>query len=383
MSVDPIRNFAKVGVSTTYNNSATSIVLNTGDGAKLPNPSTEGAFNLTWFNSTNYPDPSDDPLVEIVRVTTISGDTLTVVRGQEGTTGSNKNTSSVTYKMILSPTKRTIDDLQKFTIATDQTDFSQQSFQNILKNGNFESWSFGITYAPDGWYKQADTTILADSSSSNKKMGTYGAAITSPNAAQGYIYQSISDLAYFKGRIVTLGGWVKTSTAARVNLYITDGITYVISPYHTGSGSWEFLTVPFAVSGSATELTVFGIIYVAGTQITAYFDGMILVEGSVVPSFSPRPLYDDGKTIVIDSLNNRIGINTTIPYQALDLVGNIAITGTVDGVDISTHAADVTTKHLPSQPGNSGKYLTTDGSSASWGIVTDTNAIIWAIIFGG
>lgn len=306
-------NFAKVIVSTTYDNLATFIVLNAGDAAKLPDPSVYGAFNLTWFNSTSYPDPSDDPLVEIVRVTSISGDTLSITRGQEGTMASNKNTASSTYLMISAPTKKTIDDikgeltdLHKFTTSTDQTDFAFQSFQNILKNGNFESWSYGITYAPDGWYKQADTTILADSNSANKKMGTYGIAITSPNGAQGYIYQSITDLTYFKGRIVTLGGWVKTSTAARVNMCITDGVTYVISPYHTGSGNWEFLTVPFAVSGLATELTVFCIIYIAGTPITAYFDEMILVEGSVVPAFSPRSLYDDTKTVNIDSINNRV-----------------------------------------------------------------------------
>lgn len=40
---------------------------------------------------TNYPDPSDDPYVEIVRVTGISTDTLTVTRAQEGTSASNKN----------------------------------------------------------------------------------------------------------------------------------------------------------------------------------------------------------------------------------------------------------------------------------------------------
>jgi len=33
------------------------------------------------------------------------------------------------------------------------------------------------------------------------------------------------------------------------------------------------------------------------------------------------------------------------------------------------HNADVTTKHLPAQATHSGKYLTTDGSTASWGAV--------------
>lgn len=91
------KNFAKATVSTTYDASATSIVLTTGHGARFP---TQIPFNVVWYNSTDYGDPSDDPNVEIVRVTAISTDTLTVVRGQEGTSASTKNTASKTYKMI-------------------------------------------------------------------------------------------------------------------------------------------------------------------------------------------------------------------------------------------------------------------------------------------
>ena len=93
------KNFAKVTVSAGYDASATSIALTSGHGAKLP---TAVPFNLVWWNSTDYGDPSDDPNVEIVTVTAISTDTLTVVRGAEGTTGSTKNTGGKTYKMILS-----------------------------------------------------------------------------------------------------------------------------------------------------------------------------------------------------------------------------------------------------------------------------------------
>lgn len=111
MLLDPVRNFAIVTVSQGYDSTATSIVLQTGDGSKLPDPSTEGAFNLVWWNATDYPNPADDPNVEIVRVIARSGDTLTIQRGQEGTSASNKNTSGKTYKMILSITKKMIDDI--------------------------------------------------------------------------------------------------------------------------------------------------------------------------------------------------------------------------------------------------------------------------------
>lgn len=97
----PVSNFGKVTVSTTYVSGDTSIVLSGGHGSRLPSTF---SYPLTWWNATLYSDPSDDPDREIVLVTNRVGDTLTVVRGQEGTSASNKNLSG-TYKMLLSITK--------------------------------------------------------------------------------------------------------------------------------------------------------------------------------------------------------------------------------------------------------------------------------------
>lgn len=110
--MDAVKNFAKVTVSTGYDDNDVTIALSSGGGAKLPAPATDGEFNLTWWNSTDYSDPSDDPNVEIVRCTARSTDTLTVTRAQEGTSGSNKNTSAKTYKMMLTMSKKTMDDLK-------------------------------------------------------------------------------------------------------------------------------------------------------------------------------------------------------------------------------------------------------------------------------
>lgn len=104
MALDNAKNFAKVTISTGYDASATSIVLTTGHGAKLPT----APFNVVWWNASDYGDPSDDPNVEIVRVTAKSTDTLTVTRAQEGTSASTKNTSGKTYKMIAGLTAKVI-----------------------------------------------------------------------------------------------------------------------------------------------------------------------------------------------------------------------------------------------------------------------------------
>jgi hypothetical protein len=109
--LDSVQNLVKVTVSTGYDQNATSIVLKTGQGALLPSAS----FNVTWWNSTDYADPSDDPNAEIVRVTAISADTLTVTRAAESATGggaaSTKNTAGKTYKMILGITAKMISDI--------------------------------------------------------------------------------------------------------------------------------------------------------------------------------------------------------------------------------------------------------------------------------
>lgn len=106
---DPIKNFGRCVVDGLYSSAATAINLQTGEGAKLPQPSTDGKFDVVYWNSTDYPNPSDDPNKEVVRVTARTADALTVTRAQQGTSASAKNTAGKTYLMALCPTKRTED----------------------------------------------------------------------------------------------------------------------------------------------------------------------------------------------------------------------------------------------------------------------------------
>ncbi|MDR6305896.1 parallel beta-helix repeat protein [Nitrobacter vulgaris] len=71
----------------------------------------DGPFNLVWYNATDFPDPSDDPYVEIVRCTARSTDVLTVERAQEGTSASIKDLAGKTYKMLLAATQKTVGDI--------------------------------------------------------------------------------------------------------------------------------------------------------------------------------------------------------------------------------------------------------------------------------
>lgn len=103
---DPIVNFFKSTLVGTYSGTDTSITIATGDGALLPDPSTDGAFNLTIFEGVNV---TADTTFEIVRVTARSGDVLTVTRGAESTTP--LTIGSATHSILMSATKKTFDDI--------------------------------------------------------------------------------------------------------------------------------------------------------------------------------------------------------------------------------------------------------------------------------
>jgi hypothetical protein len=111
MALDPVKNFAIVTISTGYAAGALSVALQSGEGAKLPNPAVDGAFNLVWWNFTDYWNPSLDPNVEIVRCTARVSDTLTITRAQEGTTAAAHNTAGKSYRMILGLTAKMIIDI--------------------------------------------------------------------------------------------------------------------------------------------------------------------------------------------------------------------------------------------------------------------------------
>ena len=109
--LDPTKNFGVVSAGSGHNSSTQTVTLATGEGSKLPQPSTDGSFNLVWWNCTDYPNPHSDPFKEIVRVTARAGDVLTVSRGQEGTTATAKQLRSRTYRLALVLTKKTVDDI--------------------------------------------------------------------------------------------------------------------------------------------------------------------------------------------------------------------------------------------------------------------------------
>ncbi len=104
-------------VSTGYDAAATTIVLTAGHGAHFPTIPTGGAgFYATWWNYTDYPNPMDDANAEVVLVTAVSTDTLTIVRAQDETSAATHNTGGKTYRFMQVLTASEIDALDIETV---------------------------------------------------------------------------------------------------------------------------------------------------------------------------------------------------------------------------------------------------------------------------
>ena len=73
-------NQAQTTLAAPVTNTATTIYVAEGTASYFPNPAAGQAFKLTLLDSLS------SLIVEIVLVTAVTGDALTVVRGQEGTT---------------------------------------------------------------------------------------------------------------------------------------------------------------------------------------------------------------------------------------------------------------------------------------------------------
>lgn len=111
---DAASNFAKTTVIGDYDAVATAIEVS----SSIHFPATP--FNATWWNSTDYSDPSDDPSAEIVRVLGITsaplGDGTSVIsfyltRAQEGTTATVKNLANKVYRIMAGLTAKMWNDL--------------------------------------------------------------------------------------------------------------------------------------------------------------------------------------------------------------------------------------------------------------------------------
>jgi len=109
MPLDATANFVRGETDSSTDSIQTTVSVV--DASILPDPATQGEYNVVIWDVADYPRPDQDPDVEILRVTAIdtTADDLTVTRGQEGTSGASHPLGSAVH---LSPTAKMFGDIE-------------------------------------------------------------------------------------------------------------------------------------------------------------------------------------------------------------------------------------------------------------------------------
>lgn len=179
------------------------------------------------------------------------------------------------------------------------------------------------TLGPDGWSKNSTSNQLyREHSGANTKAGSfYALKVRGDSSGSGAIWPNLNIYGVqthydqFRGRTVTVGAYIKTSTASagRLRLYSSDGSTY--SSYHTGSGAYEWLEVTASFSSTITEMALILCSEVNGDMV--YFSQPMLVFSSSIGegNYAPVPgeiiWLENANSCVINKLNGVSGFSDT------------------------------------------------------------------------
>lgn len=309
--VDPFVNFGKATVSQGYDNLTTIITLANGNGTIFPDPFIDGSFNLVWWNSTDYGDPSDDPNREIVRCTAISGDILTIIRAQEGTTASVKNLLGKTYKIVLSVTAKVFTDLQNVPAkslqsATGAIDISGATGPSIGQVLTATSPTTAI------WQSLQQQSCFFASIVGSPSYGIFPLTV----AFNSTIIGGEFPYAY----LWTFGDGGTSTVPAPIHNYVANG-TYGVR-----------LTVTDALGNNATSFTTITVL----TGVGLVANGLGVSESIMVPDFLAgfNNTSANGNSPFLESIamtDLLIGINNSSAYGDSPFLESIDITDMLTG----------------------------------------------------
>lgn len=135
---DKLINFTEVIVSTGYDASATTIDLQAGEGAKLPDPAVVGSYWGMWYDVTANLLASEDANREWVLLTAKSSDQVILERGGQETSASTKNELGHQYRIAL---VLSAEQLEKYN-NLQNSGISRQA----IVNSNFNIWGSGTSF---------------------------------------------------------------------------------------------------------------------------------------------------------------------------------------------------------------------------------------------
>jgi len=250
-----------------------------------------------------------------------SVDTLTVARGQDGTTAAahvagtiieQRNNAALWTDLASSinkiengttpvPLNAPVGSITNDRLATDVYR------PNLLQNSGFEVWqitssltipSSGTIFA-DPWQGTVATsnTLTVTRDAINAELGYCCAMVAAAGVSVANFVAvantclNTSIYAQLKGKTVTISARVKCSVASCVRLRANDSGTTGLqfSAYHPGDGVYRTLSLNYLVSANATAFQINVEMDAPGT---AYVDSASVVIGTIAADWQPTPVPD-------------------------------------------------------------------------------------------
>ncbi len=150
------------------------------------------------------------------------------------------------------------------------------------------------------WDKDTTIDIYREYSGTNTQDGSFYALKMVPTAANDFVQwphatiQALGEhIDQFKGRTVTFGAWVKTSTASHARLWLAGSVANTYSSYHVGDGNWQWLEVSHEFNQATTYALAQVILSIAGDEdgtTIVYVSQPMLIFGSQIGegNYAPR-----------------------------------------------------------------------------------------------
>jgi len=186
-------NFAYSTVATAPSpaTSGTSLTLTAGGGALCPTP----PFNATVWPASVTPLSSN---AEIVRVTAIATDTLTIVRTQEGTSA---RTVVVGDQFAATVTNKTLTDIETLTVVTKTTTYTVLATDQVVLV-DAASGAFNLTLPTAVGFKRSYTLKSITTNSNLVTLLTTSAQTVDGNASGAITLGAIGGAATYNAMIV-------------------------------------------------------------------------------------------------------------------------------------------------------------------------------------
>ncbi len=193
-----------------------------------------------------------------------------------GYTIANAGNAPVRAKIEVFPLEPLVDDVQIENTTLGSLLKYRGTVTPQVSNGDFEDWAGGPSADPDGWTTTGVGVAIAREGTI-VKLSTFSAKLTrvGANVICMQDIHATKGLAYWKGKTLTIGCWVYATAANRARIYIHDSVGTGVSPYHTGSGTWEWLEASRLIDSSSTSISVN--CAVDNASADAYFDGMMVI----------------------------------------------------------------------------------------------------------